>query len=503
MDSKQLPSPSRPAVEAPAPSRSRLRAAVAQLDRLAPAGLRALADELEEVGLVAEATRAMRRLLELEPRDGAAWARLAALHDERADFERSARCRARAQALGAVVAPGPRAPDEEAGGPLGFAPSDIERFVSLFSGREDHHARQWADAAGGRGGYSPIAEPLTAEVARAHLAGRVTVGSYLLRSDARVGFLCLDLDASRAAFEEARGNAERVASLRSALEHAGRTLCGVLGQLGLPHLYEDSGQKGRHLWLFFAAPVPASDALAFGRALVAAHAPTDPRLHLEVFPKQDQPSGKGMGNLVKLPLGIHKVSGRRSVLLRADGTPEPDPARALQRVSRVDGATLAGATSTLAHRAPARSAPPPAGQPSARQGLSVWTEEELSADPQFSTVLAGCAVLRRVVERALAGDALAHPELVGLEHTLGHLDHGAEGVNLLLSRVPGVSVERRLGHKHTGFPTSCAKLRRRLVGIAHRVGCQCDFGPRLPTYPNPLLHLSGGPGDVALAPTED
>jgi hypothetical protein len=33
---------------------------------------------------------------------------------------------------------------------------------------------------------------------------------------------------------------------------------------------------------------------------------------LEVFPKQDRLSGKGLGNLVKLPLGVHRMSGRRS-----------------------------------------------------------------------------------------------------------------------------------------------------------------------------------------------
>lgn len=67
-------------------------------------------------------------------------------------------------------------------------------------------------------------------------------------------------------------------------------------------LLEDSGQKGRHLWLFLERPVPAHVARGFGQALVRAHCPTDERLHLEVFPKQDRLDRKGLGNLVKLPL---------------------------------------------------------------------------------------------------------------------------------------------------------------------------------------------------------
>jgi Uncharacterized protein conserved in bacteria len=37
---------------------------------------------------------------------------------------------------------------------------------------------------------------------------------------------------------------------------------------------------------------------------------------LEIFPKQDQLTGKGFGNLVKLPLGIHRVTGKKILLCR-------------------------------------------------------------------------------------------------------------------------------------------------------------------------------------------
>ena len=151
-----LPAPPRdePDISARA-GRAQLRTAIAQLDDIPPAALVALADELEEAGMVAEAIRAVRRLLELAPTDADAWSRLAALHDEHADAPRAARCRARARALGAEVR-GPGAIDPGDASSPEFSGADLERFVALFSGREDHHARQWAAPRTGRGGYSPV-----------------------------------------------------------------------------------------------------------------------------------------------------------------------------------------------------------------------------------------------------------------------------------------------------------------------------------------------------------
>ena len=188
------------------------------------------------------------------------------------------------------------------------------------------------------------------------------------------------------------------------------------------------------------------------------------------------------------------------MLLTASGEVEDRPTRALRRVRPIGASTLAEATEALLARRPVEQ--PTSPPPTPRERLPVWTEEDLAADPQFQTVLDGCAVLRRLAERAVVGDALAHDELVAVEYTLGHLDHGPEGVNLMLSRVPGVAPKRRMRHRHSGHPTSCSKLRKRLVGIASRVGCSCDFGPRLPTYPNPLLHLEGGSGGADLQDEE-
>ncbi|WP_291319363.1 hypothetical protein [Desulfonatronospira sp.] len=67
-----------------------------------------------------------------------------------------------------------------------------------------------------------------------------------------------------------------------------------------------------HFWFFFEEHVPASLARNLISPLAAALDRDCRFFNLEVFPKQDQLQGKGLGNLVKLPLGIHRASGKPS-----------------------------------------------------------------------------------------------------------------------------------------------------------------------------------------------
>ena len=70
----------------------------------------------------------------------------------------------------------------------------IDRFLEIFSGREDCFARQWADKKEGKQGYVPVRRPMGAEDVEDHLKGRKTYGIYLLRRDATVKTAVMDVD---------------------------------------------------------------------------------------------------------------------------------------------------------------------------------------------------------------------------------------------------------------------------------------------------------------------
>jgi hypothetical protein len=80
--------------------------------------------------------------------------------------------------------------------------------------------------------------------------------------------------------------------------------------------YLEKSRRGGHLWLFLAQAVAGRDARAFGRGLLDFYRFED----VELFPKQDELAG-GPGSLIRMPFGVHRVTGRRYGFYTPDGAP--------------------------------------------------------------------------------------------------------------------------------------------------------------------------------------
>ncbi len=121
----------------------------------------------------------------------------------------------------------------------------------------------------------------------------------------------------------------------------------VSRQLNIPVAITDSGGKGLHVY-GFTGSMPANAvreiALSFLKELEGTfeafrglnfwrHTTSYPMLDIEVFPKQASLDGKELGNLMALPLGVHRVTGRKKSFLSTncalDRLVEMDPMRAL------------------------------------------------------------------------------------------------------------------------------------------------------------------------------
>lgn len=409
------------------------------------------------------------------------------------------------------AAPSEEPPSE----PPDLAPTDADcvRFQALFAGREDVHARQWARA-DGEGGYSPVHEPLTPAVVRNHLLGSYTVGVYPIRLDGTCTFFALDLDLDRASVEAARGRPELARSLRDTLRTEAARLLAVLHDLGLRPLFEDSGYKGRHYWGFLEHPETAGVLHVLGRQFLAWQTPQVPSgLHLEFFPKQAGRAGKGLGNLIKLPLGIHRRTGRRSQLLAPNGQPLVRPLEALRHVDRCPQAALHAALERLKGQAarpgPAPEprpddqadppSPPPKGPPPPPPAPA-WTEADFETDPRVRHLLRHCPVLAALKQTVDEHRQLSHDEQLVLIHTLGHLDGGPQAVNYLLGRCLDVGPEKFLKGQLKGNPVSCPSIRKRIGHVTRRVACNCPFEFAPDRYPTPVLHLLTLPPPAAAVP---
>lgn len=436
---------------------------------------RALLPLATALGMATAAMRCLQLVLADTPDDGTAREELALLYEERGEPVRAAAVRSGAPE---TPEPQPPAPESTAEPDEG----DLLRFLDRFEGREGVYARMWHDPARGVG-YSPVHAPLTLDVVRAHMRGAVTVGAYVVRADQRVRFVVFDVDAERRALEAALGDPQRLLRLRTAMREVADRLRDQLRAGDLDPVLVDSGYKGWHLWLLLSTPTPAGAALAFARHTLAGLGPLPAGVHIDLFPRQAGVPADGLGNLVKLPLGVHLRSGRRALLLDDEHRPL---ARPFERLAQVRLATLPDlpAVADLPE-------PPPDDLPPEPSNLTPpWTEASFARSPWVSAVLGGCAVLRRVVDDALRDATIDAAAPVVLNHTLGHLPDGPTAVNYLYDRVVGVAAGARMGAPHRGQPMGCANLRGRLASVlAKGVPCACAFPAQPGSYPHPLRHL--------------
>ena len=166
-------------------------------------------------------------------------------------------------------------------------------LMETFIHRKDVFAEQQAS-----GAYFPTRRAITTDDIEKHLRGEKTIGVYCLDKDNTVKWACVDLDDKK--------NPE------SLLPEANKIYDSFTE---FNRILEFSGRKGYHIWILFTPSIQAE----YAQRLVKA------RLNLidagchEVFPKQTTLNKtRKYGNLVKLPLSVHRVSGKRSEILRSD-----------------------------------------------------------------------------------------------------------------------------------------------------------------------------------------
>jgi hypothetical protein len=187
----------------------------------------------------------------------------------------------------------------------------LEIYKSLFKGREDVFARRWEK--GKKAGYMPAYDynrskywehkrnggtfqefkektftPLTEQQLVKHLRGEQFIGIYPLLKDNTSWFIAADFDKENWA-EECR------------------TLIITCQEKGIPAYLERSRSgKGGHVWIFFDSSYPAFKSRKILNTLLeqsGLFSVFDKTSSFDrLFPNQDYHSGKGLGNLIALPL---------------------------------------------------------------------------------------------------------------------------------------------------------------------------------------------------------
>lgn len=190
---------------------------------------------------------------------------------------------------------------------------NLGRYLQLFRGREDYFAQQGEDW------YFPIPRTLDEFYVRRHLAGDATFGLYILNRANCCHLLCIDIDIPKSDLcgIDLKNPEVKYGYLKHKLSAILKALSERLGVAPGAILLEETGGRGYHIWVFFTEAIQGKTVVAFGEAL---------KRHLdfeiEFFPKQGRLTPERMyGNLIKLPLGLHKKYGSWSYFfsLSAEG----------------------------------------------------------------------------------------------------------------------------------------------------------------------------------------
>ena len=175
----------------------------------------------------------------------------------------------------------PAQEDFSSQGDFNYQAVDLELFHSLFAGRREAHAKQWADERG-RWGFVRVERPLKTKDIYKHLAGDITLGVYLVTAKDTVRYIVFDVDIPKRAFLKAPPHT--LAEMQHQAHQDVVRLKHAAEQLGLALYLEDSGYKGRHGWLFFSEEVPATLALRLGQDLMHLAGGPAAGLIWELFP---------------------------------------------------------------------------------------------------------------------------------------------------------------------------------------------------------------------------
>ncbi len=354
-----------------------------------------------------------------------------------------------------------------------YSTNVLDRFLELFTGREGIHAVQWLDASG-RSGYRPVMKPCNRQDVINHLAGKQTLGLYLMRADNTVKTAVIDIDAAKEKITSSRAeNREEEPMHFDLVLKDANNIMAIFREVGIAAYLELSGWKGVHCWIFLDQPVRAAEIRHFMGEILRRAGPCPPGIHREIFPKQDKVAPDAMGCLIKLPLGEHLLTQKRCSFIDQQGNPCPDQLEYLQKIRTVSRDAIIAAASTL------------------KQGLSqTYAEGGAEISATVDKVLKKCKVLSYLAAKAEKERHLTHSERLAILHTLGHLgDEGKKAIHAIIGRCLNYryNYTEKWTKRVQKYPLSCPKIRNWLSNITPALGCYCHFSPDT-GYPSPVLH---------------
>jgi len=233
---------------------------------------------------------------------------------------------------------------------LDISEEQLNLYMSLFKGRNDIYARRWEK--NGKSGYTPAYRfdwneylrhkakggnfqnfdnkekiPLTRDVVKKHLIGACFIGIYPLLEDNTSYFIAVDFDGKE-------------------WKKDSKKFMGECMSLKIPVYLEKSlSGMGAHLWIFFKNKYAASKSRRIFLEIIRKVfnlSKFDREVSFDrIFPNQDYHLGKGLGNLIALPLNGRCLKENKMVFVdHKSFNPIPDQWNYLSKVEKLSNVKL-------------------------------------------------------------------------------------------------------------------------------------------------------------------
>ena len=340
--------------------------------------------------------------------------------------------------------------------------ADLKLFLNLFQGREGVFARQWGDGQG----YSPVRpeRSLNTDDIALHIRGAETYGIYPIKKDNTVKLVCFDVDLPKN-FAEVEEDAlvtdksnllPQVKNIFTAavdvLRHRSFNSRGIL--------IEDTGGRGYHVWFFLESPIPAANARKFAYSILI-----KAKVQCEVFPKQDEVAEGQYGNLIKLPVGLHKKYKRYSKFIditKGRISTIEDPFVHLNEIVPIPISMISGIT----HETLKQKEPEPTRPKEVRTPAKVLAKEatgEILKNPRIGDLFEKCRAFSNLKKKAVGQHHLEHVERLALAYITINIEDGEEVLHQILSNCSDYDRDRTQKEidylKARGMkPISCHRL---------------------------------------------
>ena len=386
---------------------------------------------------------------------------------------------------------------------------NVYMLLSLFKGRRGVHAVQ--TKMGKSWGYLPNRRDLLEDDIRAHLSGDKTLGIYLTDINNTSSLMVFDLDVRKQYMKNYAQSHEERARINDLLAESCKKMCDLCSASGLQPMVEKSGNKGLHFWFFSAEPIACKYWRALGNWFFRRLNFYPDELSWELFPKQDKVAEDGLGNLVKLPLGTHRKTGKLSLFVdQTTFDPFPDQIEILKNTPKIDRAqfeSILGAITVdncVSDAAPLKSAAPKAEvqrtENEVARGEQVDDSEfKISVKiplPERNTMeveqlLIGCKPMWLIMEKAKNEHRLEENEKHAFIYIFAHLgDEGKVFVHQVMNQLEDYQPDliNTMIKAVPPNPSGCAKIRRHIPEYCGSENCNCQF--RLPqgSYQSPVIH---------------